>query len=249
MEWLARHSLAARTLKKGPRGQRSYLCPSHLPHHLPWGRPSPCTCCMELGRSAQVAFYSLNMGLHFLRLCPISKLAVLVGLEKLEGRGASSLAFKEMYIWQVQLRNSGSARGHGWEGLTVPSAEPSPLCQELANVETAGQWSSHTHSWALTKPIVLNSLQQNPEFQTIQTYHAPEPLNALGSTSRIVSVPGMTDLLCRNHECLLLPHLLLWPHPSGSMSRVIPLSRTSSLNSPVKLPPLKFMMMLQRTCD
>lgn len=129
----------SRTLKKDPRGQRSHLCPSHLPHHPPRGRPSPCTCCMESGRSAQVAFYSLNMGLHFLRLRPVSKPAVLVGLEKLEGRGASSLAFKQMYIWRVQLRNSDSARGHGSAGLTVPSAEPSSLCQELANAETAGQ--------------------------------------------------------------------------------------------------------------
>ena len=70
----------------------------------------------------------------------------------------------------------------------------------------------------------------------MQTYRAPELLNALGSTSRIVPVPGTTDLLCSSRECLLLPRLLLRPHPSGSMSRVIPLSRTSSLNSPVKLP-------------
>ena len=42
----------------------------------------------------------------------------------------------------------------------------------------------------------------------MQTYRAPELLNALGSTSRIVPVPGTTDLLCRNRECLLLPRLL-----------------------------------------
>ena len=88
----------------------------------------------------------------------------------------------------------------------------------------------------LPNPQYSTPTKQNPEFQTIQTYRTPELINAQGSTLRTVPGLGMTDLLCRNQECLLRPCLPLRPHPSRSMSRVTPVSRKSSLNSPVKLP-------------
>ena len=72
-----------------------------------------------------------------------------------------------MYIWGAQLRNSDTARGHGWGGLTVPSAEPSSLCQELANAERAGQWPIPTQGWGLTKPTVLNSHKAKPRVSNV----------------------------------------------------------------------------------